>query len=80
MCCYWVLSVIIFFFFVVEFDGIYVNDIKEGFILIGEEGMKIVKIIRSWIIIVVDNGNFSLIINGIKFVVDGNLFNFLKFK
>ena len=60
---------------VVELDGIDANDTKEGQILIGEEGTKIAKSIRSRITTAIDNGNLSLTINGTKFVADGNSFN-----
>lgn len=46
--------------------------------MIGEEGMKIAKTIRSRITTAVDNGNLSLTINGTKFVADGSSFNISK--
>ena len=60
---------------VVELDGIKANDTKEGQILIGEEGTKIAKDIRSRMTAAAGNGNLSLTINGTKFVADGNSFN-----
>jgi len=70
-------SAIIFSFLtlVVELDGIEANDTKQGQVLIGEEGTKIAKNIRSRITAAADNGKLSLTINGTKFVTDGNSLN-----
>jgi len=66
------------FTLVVDLHGIDVNDTKEGHIVIGKEGVKIAKEIRSRIKAAVENGSLSLTINATKFATDKYSFNILK--
>ena len=66
------------FALVVDLDGIYVNDTKEGHIIIGEEGVKIAKKISSRIKAAAENGSLSLTINATEFATDKYSFNILE--
>jgi len=59
----------------VDLEGIAANDTKEGQVMIGEEGTKIAKNIGSRIEAAVENGNFSLNVNGTVFATDKNSIN-----
>ena len=56
-------------------DGIEANDTKEGQIMIGEQGTRIAKNISGQIKTAVENGNFSLNVNGIVYVTNRKSLN-----